>query len=216
MRDESIACPSCGMSYRVGEIVSQFRAGLFLFAWGRGRRDRPGSLAHEGAVTVSQKCRLRVKGCPCDEVGSTSWCTPDKLPTHRVAQWANKQHSARFGCSGKRCNVQPPGRPFKTAVHEDGEDHRCSDANLVPQSAWWRPALSLISIRSTRNLSVALPIAPSSQMGFIFFSPNRPIDRESDSGRSASYDTLHCALRVRTTPSEAVRGSRFAMPATVR
>jgi hypothetical protein len=54
---------------------------------------------------------------------------------------------------------------------------------------------------STRNQSVPLRFAPSSQMGFISISPNRAMDRESDSGWSASYAMLHSALRVQTTPT---------------
>jgi hypothetical protein len=138
----------------------------------------------------------RSRAAVAPAVGSTGVPQIADDPSRRPRRqpWADKRHSRL--CSAKRCNVQLAGAPF-----EDRENHRCRDANLLPQSAWWRPALSLNPIRSRRNLSVPLRIAPSSQMGFISISPNRAMDRESDSGRSTSYATLRCALRAQTTPT---------------
>jgi hypothetical protein len=59
----------------------------------RGRRDRLGSLAHEGAVTGLRKCRLWVTGCLADWVSGTTGVPeiPDDL-----------SHGTRSSASGQQ------------------------------------------------------------------------------------------------------------------
>jgi hypothetical protein len=105
----------------VAVIIGWSRLRMSMVGWSRprrlGRKLCPQAIRDTPSTAVYPSAAAELGACRC------------RQPR------ASKRHSRLFGGSGKRCNVQPPpGRLFEPAVHEDGEDHRCSDANLLPQS----------------------------------------------------------------------------------
>jgi hypothetical protein len=69
---------------------------------------------------------------------------------------------------------------------------------------------------SQSNPTYAQPIGAVAN-GAVLFRPNRAMDCESDSGRSASYTALRSALRVaNNTNRSCSRLAMVALPATIR